>query len=329
MSSKPSSDKQPRLLDQVRSAIHLRHYSMKTEKAYTYWIKYFIRFHKLRHPRKMGGIEINQFLTYLASQRHVSPSTQNQALNAIVFLYKKVLEIDLGDFDDFVRAKGRKKLPVVMTHEEANRVLAELEGTIWLMANLLYGCGLRLSECIRLRVKDIDFQQRAIIVRHGKGGKDRVTVLPEKLITHLKQQIESSKNLHQFDLSGGYGDVYLPYALARKYPNAGKTLAWQYLFPASQRSVDPRGNKVRRHHIDQTVLQKAVRQAVRKAGINKPASCHTFRHSFATRLLQRGSDIRTVQELLGHSHVQTTEIYTHVLKINKNAILSPIDDQGD
>jgi integron integrase len=201
-----------------------------------------------------------------------------------------------------------------------------MQGKTWLMANLLYGCGLRLTECIRLRVKDVIFEQRAIIVRDGKGGKDRVTVLPNKLVPYLEQQIEHVKNLHMFDLNEGYGDVYLPYAISRKYQTAGKSLAWQYLFPASQRSVDPRSNKERRHHIDESVLQKAVRRAVRQSGVNKLASCHTFRHSFATRLIQRGSDIRTVQELLGHSHVQTTEIYTHVLKINKNAIISPVDD---
>ncbi|MGD8926112.1 MAG: integron integrase, partial [Thioalkalispiraceae bacterium] len=291
-----------------------------------YWIKYFVRFHKLRHPREMGGVEIMEFLTHLAVERNVSPGTQNQALNAIAFLYKKVLEIDLDDFNNFVRAKRKRKLPVVLTHEEATKILSLMQGKTWLMANLLYGCGLRLTECIRLRVKDVIFEQRAIIVRDGKGGKDRVTVLPNKLVPYLEQQIEHVKNLHMFDLNEGYGDVYLPYAISRKYQTAGKSLAWQYLFPASQRSVDPRSNKERRHHIDESVLQKAVRRAVRQSGVNKLASCHTFRHSFATRLIQRGSDIRTVQELLGHSHVQTTEIYTHVLKINKNAIISPVDD---
>lgn len=326
MANQSAGGDKPRLLDQVRNAIYVRHYSMKTEKAYTYWIKYFIRFHKLRHPRDMAGAEIMEFLTYLAVERNVSPGTQNQALNAIAFLYKKVLEIDLDDFGNFVRAKTRRKIPVVLTHEEATTILSLMQGHTWLMANLLYGCGLRLTECIRLRVKDVIFEQRAIIVRDGKGGKDRVTVLPGKLVMHLKQQIEKVKNLHIFDLNEGFGDVYLPYAIARKYPNAGKTLAWQYIFPASKRSIDPRSNIERRHHIDESVLQKSVRQAVRISGIQKLATCHTFRHSFATRLIQRGSDIRTVQELLGHSQVQTTEIYTHVLKINKNAIISPIDD---
>lgn len=326
MSQPTTGENSPRLLDQVRSVIRLLHYSVKTEKSYIYWIRFYIRFHKLRHPKEMGPVEITQFLSFLAQQRNVSPSTQNQALNAISFLYKKVLQIELGEYSNFVRARPKRRLPVVLTHEEATRILQLLQGREWLMANLLYGCGLRITECMRLRVKDLDFYQNALIVREGKGGKDRVTVLPQKLVPHLKQQLDHVKNLHQFDLSEGYGDVYLPYAIARKYPNAGKSFAWQYVFPASQRSVDPRSGVIRRHHLDETVLQKAVRRAVREAGINKPASCHTFRHSFATRLIQRGNDIRTVQELLGHAHVHTTEIYTHVLKINRNAIISPIDD---
>jgi integron integrase len=326
MSAHPNGVNTPRLLDQVREAIRLRHYSIKTEESYSYWIRYFVRYHKLRHPREMGAAEINQFLTFLAMQRTVSPSTQNQALNAIVFLYRNVLEMDLGNFDSFVRAKQKPRLPVVMTHDEATRVLSGLSGIPCLMASLLYGCGLRLMECVRLRVKDVDFDRRSLIIRQGKGGKDRITVLPTKLIEPLKTQITSVKHLHEYDLSEGFGEVYLPYAIARKYPNANKTLAWQYVFPASKRSIDPRTSKEQRHHIDESVLQKAVRAAVRKAGINKPATCHTFRHSFATRLLERGADIRTVQELLGHSHVNTTEIYTHVLKINKTGILSPIDE---
>jgi integron integrase len=326
MPRQSGGENSPRLLDRVRSVIRLLHYSVKTEQSYVYWIRFYIRYHKLRHPKDMGPAEITQFLSFLAQHRNVSPSTQNQALNAISFLYKRVLEIELGEFSNFVRAKPKRRLPVVLTHEEATRILQLMKGREWLMASLLYGCGLRLTECIRLRVKDIDFQQKALIVREGKGGKDRVTVLPQKLVPHLQQQLDHVKNLHLFDLSEGYGDVFLPYAISRKYPNAGKTFAWQYVFPASQRSVDPRSGVTRRHHLDETVLQKAVRRAVREAGINKPASCHTFRHSFATRLIQRGNDIRTVQELLGHAHVQTTEIYTHVLKINKNAILSPIDD---
>ena len=316
----------PRLLDQVREAIRLRHYSIKTEQSYVYWVKFFINYHNKRHPLEMGADEINQFLAYLALQRNVSPSTQNQALNAIAFLYRQVLEQNPGDFSNFPRAKRKKRLPVVFTHEEAIQVIDHLKGRNRLMAGLLYGCGLRISECLRLRVKDVEFGQQSLYVHDGKGGKDRVTVLPQKLIPPLRNQIEHVRNLHEFDLSEGYGEVYLPYALARKYPNAGKSPAWQYVFPASKLSKDPRSDKIRRHHVDDSVLQKAVKQAIRAAGINKSASCHTFRHSFATRLLQRGADIRTVQELLGHSHVHTTEIYTHVLKINKTGVLSPVDE---
>lgn len=326
MSANPNGVNAPRLLDQVREAIRLRHYSIRTEESYCYWIRYFVRFHKMRHPKEMGAVEINQFLTFLAMQRTVSPATQNQALNAIVFLYRTVFAMDMGNFDDFVRAKHKPRLPVVMTHAEATCVLSGLSGLPWLMASLLYGCGLRLMECVRLRVKDVDFDRRSVIIRQGKGGKDRITVLPTILLEPLKAQLASVRHLHDFDLSEGFGEVYLPYAIERKYPNANKTFAWQYVFPASKRALDPRAKKQRRHHIDESVLQKAVRAAVRKAGINKPATCHTFRHSFATRLLERGTDIRTVQELLGHSHVNTTEIYTHVLKINKSGILSPIDE---
>lgn len=326
MSTTSSAKTAPRLLDQVRTAIRVRHYSTSTEKAYCYWIRLFIRFHKMRHPREMGGEEINAFLNYLAIERNVSPSTQSQALNAIIFLYRRVLTIDLGHFDNFARAKPRRRLPVVFTHEEALRVLDQLEGKCWLMASLLYGCGLRISECLRLRVKDIEFSRRSIYVRDGKGGKDRVTVLPDSLVDPLTEQLAHIKNVHNFDLREGYGDVYLPYAIARKYPNAGRTFAWKYVFPASKPSRDPRSGVIRRHHLDATVIQKAVRQAIRKLGLNKPASCHTFRHSFATRLLERGSDLRTIQELLGHADVRTTEIYTHVLKINRVGVRSPVDD---
>jgi integron integrase len=319
----PSS---PRLLDQVRTEIRVRHYSRKTEQSYCYWIRFFIRYHNMKHPRDMGATEVSDFLSFLAIKRNVSPSTQNTALNAIIFLYRKVLQVEQIELDEFTRAKTKKRLPVVMTHEEALQVLAELKGTHWLMASLLYGCGLRLMECIRLRVKDIDFDRRSIIVRQGKGGKDRVTVLPLKLAKPLREQINSVRKLHNYDLSLGYGDVQLPYAIERKYPNASKTLAWQFVFPSTKLAKDPRSSQIRRHHIYETVLQKAVKMAVRRSGIKKLATCHTFRHSFATRLLERGTDIRTVQELLGHSHVQTTEIYTHVLKINKAGIFSPIDE---
>ena len=326
MSATSSAKPAPRLLDQVRTAIRVRHYSTSTEKTYCYWIRFFIRFHNMRHPRDMGGDEINAFLNFLAIERSVSPATQSQALNAIVFLYSKVLEIDLGHFDNFARAKPRQRLPVVFTHEEALQVLSHLEGKYWLMASLLYGCGLRISECLRLRVKDIEFSRRSIYVRDGKGGKDWVTVLPDSLVEPLTLQLDHVKNVHNFDLKEGFGYVYLPYAIARKYPSAGRSFAWQYVFPASRRSVDSRSGVVRRHHLDRTTIQKVVRGAIRRAGLNKPASCHTFRHSFATRLLERGSDLRTIQELLGHADVRTTEIYTHVLKINRVGVRSPVDE---
>lgn len=326
MSNQASGDNSPRLLEQVKNAIQVRHYSIRTEQAYVHWIKNYIYFHNKKHPKDMGDVEITAFLSHLASTRNVSASTQNQALNALVFLYRKVLDIEVGVFKDLVRAKKPKRLPVVLSHDEALDILSHIEGMNGVMASLLYGSGLRLMECVRLRIKDIDFKFKQITVRDGKGKKDRVTLLPETLIEPLKEAISHAKNIHQLDLSEGYGEVYLPHALARKYPNASTETGWQYIFPASKRAKDPRSNKIRRHHIYETVLQKAVRSAVRKTNIIKPASCHTFRHSFATRLLKKGTDIRTVQELLGHENVKTTEIYTHVLNINKRGVLSPIDE---
>lgn len=326
MFNQPNGDNPPRLLDQVKKAIQVRHYSIRTEQAYIHWVKNYIYFHKKKHPKEMGDVEISAFLSYLASERNVSASTQNQALNALVFLYRKVLGIEVGVFKDLERAKKPKRLPVVLSHDEAIDVLSHIEGTSSVMANLLYGSGLRLMECVRLRIKDIDFKFKQITIRNGKGKKDRVTLLPESLIDPIRVAIKHAKNIHQFDLSEGFGGVYLPYALARKYPNAQVETGWQYVFPASKRAKDPRSNKIRRHHISETVLQKAVKAAVRKTSIVKPASCHTFRHSFATRLLGKGTDIRTVQELLGHENVSTTEIYTHVLNINKRGVLSPIDE---
>ncbi|KPK37609.1 MAG: integrase [Gammaproteobacteria bacterium SG8_47] len=317
---------EPRLFDRLHEAIKVRHYSVRTERAYRYWIKRFIFFHDKRHPSELGGQEVNAFLSWLATQRDVSAATQGLALNAIVFLYRHVLEQELSDIGTFVRSKQPRRLPVVFTHDEALRVLAQLRGREWLMANLLYGSGLRLLECARLRVKDIDFHNRALLVRYGKGGRDRVTVLPDSAVQPLREQIEYVRRLHAYDRAEGYGEAKLPYALARKYPNAGKELGWQFVFPASKRSPDPDSDKIRRHHIHSSVLQKAVKTAIRRAAIHKPASCHTFRHSFATRLLQRGADIRTVQELLGHSDVHTTEIYTHVLNINKRGVRSPVDE---
>ena len=314
-----------RLLDQVREVIRVKHYSIRTEEAYVQWIKRFIFFHGKRHPREMGATEIEVFLTDLAVQRKVSSSTQNQALNALVFLYKEVLDIDLGEFAA-VRAKRPNRLPVVLTKAETAKLLAAMKpGTIGLMARLLYGTGMRLMECVRLRVKDVDFGYGQIMVRDGKGLKDRVTVLPGKLREPLRVHLEQVRLLHRQDLARGGGQVYLPFALSRKYPNAKRAWSWQYVFPAAKLSVDPRSQEVRRHHVQEKNLQNAVKMAVRKAGVTKPASCHTLRHSFATHLLENGSDIRTVQELLGHKDVSTMMIYTHVLNKPGIGVKSPLD----
>jgi len=318
-------EKKPKLLDEVREAIRTRHYSLKTEEAYVHWIKRFILFHNKRHPRDMREREINQFITHLAVKENVSASTQNQALCAIIFLYKQVLKIDIGDLGNVVWAKKPDRVPVVFTRSEAQAVLSQLTGMNWLMGMLLYGAGLRLTECLQLRVKDIDFEYQQITVHSAKGAKDRVTPLPERMIEPLKQHLKYVKELHQKDLKDGYTSVSLPYALERKYPNAGKELGWKFLFPATQISTDPRTGIKRRHHIYETVLQKAIKQAIRKAGITKHASCHTFRHSFATHLLEAGYDIRTVQELLGHKDVKTTMIYTHVLSKGGLGVKSPAD----
>jgi len=315
-----------KLLDQVRERLRTRHYSIRTEEAYTFWIRDFILFHKKRHPAEMGAQQVSAFLSHLALKRNVAASTQNQALSALLFLYNEVLKRPLDPVDGVARAKRSKRLPVVFTREETQAVLAQLEGTKWLMASLLYGAGLRLTECLRLRVKDIDFTQNILIVREGKGGKDRVTTLPLKLKEPLRRHLLKVRALHARDVSEGFGHVYLPYALARKYRNADREFGWQYVFPAQQRTVDPRSGREQRHHIVETVLQKAVKQAIRKAGVEKPASCHTFRHSYATHLLESGYDIRTVQELLGHASVKTTMIYTHVLNRVGRGVKSPLDD---
>lgn len=311
-------------LDQVRAAIRVRHYSRRTEKSYIDWIVRYIRFHGMRHPQNLGEAEVAAFLSHLAVQREVTSSTQNQALSALVFLYRAVLERPLGRIPGIVRAKQPQRMPVVLTQQEVARLLRSLDTPYWLPACLMYGSGLRLMEAVRLRVKDIDFEHRAIVVRDGKGGKDRVVTLPDELIEPLRRQIEGVKLVHDKDLVDGFGEVALPHALAVKYPNAGRMVAWQYVFPARTRSVDPRSGVMRRHHIHESAMQKAVKQAIRKAGIEKPASCHTLRHSFATHLLERGMDIRTVQEQLGHKDVRTTQIYTHVLKRGGSAVLSPL-----
>jgi integron integrase len=313
------------LLNKVVEAVRVRHYSIRTEQAYLYWIKYFIHFHGVRHPMEMGEQEVAKFLSFLSVQRDVAASTQNQALNSIVFLYKCVLDKPLGDIPGIVRAKRPQKVPVVLSVDEVARVLGNVVGVQWLIAGLLYGSGLRLMEAMRLRVKDVDFSRRAIVVRHGKGGKDRVVTLSGCLIEPLRRHIETVKTLHERDLADGFGEVWLPNALARKYVNAGCEWGWQYVFPASKRSVDPRSGKMRRHHLDESTVQKAVKHAVRLSDIVKPATCHTLRHSFATHLLERGADIRTVQEQLGHNDVRTTQIYTHVLNRGGSAVVSPLD----
>ena len=319
------SSAKPKLLDQVRSAIRTRHYSIRTEQAYVNWIRKFILFHNKRHPAEMGATEIGQFITDLAMKKHVAASTQNQALSAILFLYNEVLQQEIGTIDNLVWAKRPKRLPVVLTRDEVKAIMRQLSGTTWIMAMLLYGSGLRLMECLRLRVQDIDFTYKQITVRDAKGQKDRITMLPQILIDPLKQHLKKVKALHEKDLQAGYGTVYLPNALERKYRNANRQWNWQYVFPASQLSIDPRSGRKQRHHLDENVLQRAVKIAIQKAGINKHASCHTLRHSFATHLLEAKYDIRTVQELLGHQDLNTTMIYTHVLNKGGMGVSSPAD----
>ena len=319
----------PKLLDQVRSLIRTRHYSIRTEEAYIYWIRQYIYFHSKQHPSTLGLPEIRAFLSFLAVDRNVASSTQRQAASAILFLYRDVLGHQIDWVEGVEQANKSSHLPVVFTKQEAQAVLHHLDGTKLLMASLLYGCGLRLMECIRLRVKDVDFGYKQIIVRDGKGAKDRVTMLPDVLADPLLRHLDKVKALHQQDLREGFGRVHPPFALAKKYPGANLEFGWQYVFPAAKRSVDPRSGKERRHHIAETVLQRAVKQAIRDAGIRKPASCHTFRHSFAPHLLDAGYDIRTVQELLGHKHVSTTMIYTHVLNRGGKGVRSPLEGWPD
>jgi len=314
-----------KLLDQVRDQCRSRHYSIRTEEAYLKWIREFIVFHCKRHPSMMGATEISQFLSHLARERNVAASTQNQALSALLFLYRQVLNETIEWVENVERAKKAQRLPVVFRREEVHAVLSHLRGEMWLMSSLLYGSGLRLMECLRLRVKDVDFPRLQITVREGKGNKDRVTMLPKPLDEPLQRHLVRVKTLHEADLREGFGRVYLPFALARKYPNAEKAWGWQYVFPASKRSVDPRTGETRRHHMAETALQKAVKEAIRRAGIHKPGSCHTLRHSFATHLLEDGYDIRTIQELLGHADVQTTMIYTHVLNKGGKGVKSPLE----
>jgi integron integrase len=312
-------------LTQVRHSIRVRHLSIRTEQAYVHWIKRFIIFHKKRHPAQMAEPEVVAFLTHLAVAGNVAAATQNQALNALLFLYKHVLQRPLGDISGAVRAPDSRKLPVVLTVAEVAALLRELHDVSWLVACLQYGSGLRLMESVRLRVKDIDFNYRAILVRDGKGAKDRIVTLPDDLIDPLRAHLANRRVLFERDCEAGIGTVYLPDALARKYPNAPSEWGWQYIFVADHPSVDPRSGVRRRHHLDESAVQRGVKAAVRRARIDKPASCHTLRHSFATHLLERGADIRTVQEQLGHADVRTTQIYTHVLGRGGRVVRSPLD----
>jgi integron integrase len=317
--------KEKKLLDRMRETLQAQHYSYRTEGTYIDWCRRFILFHGKRHPKDMGASEVEAFITYLATRRKVAASTQTQALSAILYLYKEVLEQPL-DPVKVVRARKPKRLPTVLTRDEAVRVIDAMTGAYQLMAKLLYGSGLRLGECIRLRVKDLDFDQQALTVRDGKGEKDRITILPESLLLPLQEHLRRVEQVHQKDLQDGFGTVYLPGALEKKYPNANREWAWQYVFPGKTISKDPRSGVRRRHHIAESSLQKAVRAAAKLAGITaKPVGPHTFRHSFATHLLQNGYDIRTVQELLGHKDVKTTMIYTHVLQKGGLAVRSPLD----
>jgi len=315
----------PRLLDQVRDAIRVRHYSLRTEASYLQWIKRFILFHKKRHPRDMGEQEITAFLTDLAVNKNVAASTQNQALSAILFLYKEVLHQELAWLDGVIRAKRGTRVPEVLSPEQVRQLLRQLDGVHQLVARLLYGTGMRIMEAVRLRVQDVDFHYRQITVRNGKGNKDRVTVLPDSLIQPLKSHLVRAQQLHKKDLAEGFGRVYLPHALSEKYPNAGREWPWQYVFPAPARSVDPVSKEIRRHHLFEQNVQRAIKQAASDLGFSSRVRTHTLRHSFATHLLESGSDIRTVQELLGHSDVKTTMIYTHVLQRGGRGVRSPLD----
>ncbi len=320
-----AGEKKPKLLEKMRTALRARHYSRKTEQSYCLWVRRFIHFHSLRHPAEMAEPEVNKFLTYLAIDRKVSASTQNQALCALLFLYRHVLGREIGDLGDVIRARKPKRLPVVMSREEVKTVLDHLSGDKWLVASLLYGAGLRLMESLRLRIQDIDFDRNEILVRDGKGAKDRITMLPGSLNSPLRNHLRKVKEIHQQDLAEGWGRVQMPMALDRKYPNAPVGWRWQWVFPQEHRWKNAKTGKQGRHHMDKSLVQKAVSRAVTSTGLTKRATCHTFRHSFATHLLEGGYDIRTVQELLGHKDVKTTMIYTHVLNRGPAGVRSPID----
>jgi integron integrase len=315
----------PKLLDRLRQTIRAKHYSRRTESAYVDWIRRYIVFHRKRHPSDLGASEIAAFLTWLATERRVSASTQNQALSALLFLYRDVLHIEIGRIEDVPRARMPVRVPVVLSRDEVARIMKHLDGVTWIMVALLYGAGLRLQECLELRVKDIDLERRQIVIRRGKGQKDRPTVLPSAVIEPLARHLDSVRRQHAADLARGFGRVVLPFALDRKYPNAPIEWAWQFVFPASRVCTDPKWGPPTRFHLHESVVQKAVAHAARKAGITKRVGPHTFRHSFATHLLEDGYDIRTVQELLGHADVSTTMVYTHVLNRGPLAVRSPFD----
>ncbi len=319
------SEAEPRLLDRMRTALRARHYSRRTERTYLGWVRRYIFFHNVRHPAEMSEAEINAFLTHLAVKGKVSASTQNQALSALLFLYRHVIGREVGDLGNVIRARKPKRLPVVMTREEVKAVLAQLEGDKLLMASLMYGSGLRLMECLRLRVKDVDFSRGQMLVRNGKGAKDRITMLPEECQARLKDHLEEVQATHGKDLEDGWGSVRMPDALARKYPGAPKEWRWQWVFPQERRWKNTRSGEEGRHHLHATILQRAVREAVRRARVLKHVGCHSFRHCFATHLLEDGYDIRTIQELLGHKDVRTTMIYAHVLNKGGQGVRSPID----
>lgn len=314
-----------KLLDQLRNEIRFRHYSIRTERSYVDWVKRFIYFHNKSHPGQMGEKEIKEFINWLASEQNVAASTQNQALCAILFLYKHVLNTEIEWVNDVKWAKRPKKLPVVFSKEEIHKIMPHLKDVHWLIAQLMYGSGLRLNECVSLRIQDIDFDYLQIIVRNAKGAKERTTILPQSLKEHLLKQIECAKATHDFDVRSGYGFVYLPYAIERKYVNANRSFIWQYLFPSRDLSFDPRSGKKMRHHIHMGSVQRRMRAAIQRSGVRKKGSSHSFRHSFATHLLDAGYDIRTIQELLGHEDVSTTMIYTHVMKKGAGAVRSPVD----
>ena len=325
---KKAHDKRPKkLLDLARDIMRRKHYSLRTEQIYIHWMKRYIFFHRKRHPGDMGVPEIEAFLTHLAVQEKVSASTQNQAFNAILFLYRRVLGVSLQDENiSAIRAGRKKNMPVVLTRDETTRLLSLMNGMTQLMARLVYGSGLRVMECVRLRVQDIDFGMGEVTVRDGKGAKDRLSILPESLVPDLRQQIERVRIMHQQDLISGFGSVFMPHGLERKFQKAHKELGWQFLFPAKKVAFDPRTGMRRRHHLHASMLQRAVKEAAKQAGIVKRVTPHTLRHSFATHLLMDGSDIRTVQELLGHKDVSTTMIYTHVLRLKGiRPVRSPLD----